>query len=95
MTINEIEEKLFNYIEYQLYLNGGKAFILRHDLGTVLENSEGVFLVGSYSLDNVTKNAELQEFLHFFNYTKVLNTDLGGGTVGYIYKLDGFTDDFR
>lgn len=95
MTINEIEEKLFNYIEYQLYLNGGKAFILRHDLGTVLENSEGVFLVGSYSLDNITKNAELQEFLHFFNYTKVLNTDLGYDTVGYIYKLDGFIDDFR
>lgn len=95
MTIDEIEEKLFNYIEYQLYLNGGKAFILRHDLGTVLENSEGVFLVGSYSLDNITKNAELQEFLHLFNYTKVLNTDLGYGTVGYIYKLDGFTDDHR
>lgn len=95
MTINEIEEKLFNYIEYQLYLNGGKAFILRHNLGTVLENSEGVFLVGSYSLDNVTKNAELQEFLHLFNYTKVLNTDLGYDTVGYIYKLDGFTDDHR
>lgn len=95
MTINEIVEKLFNYIEYQLYLNGGKAFILRHDLGTVLENSEGVFLVGSYSLDNITKNAELQRFLHFFNYTKVLNTDLGDGTIGYIYKLDGFTDDFR
>lgn len=95
MTINEIEEKLFNYIEYQLYLNGGKAFILRHDLGTVLENSEGVFLVGSYSLDNITKNAELQEFLHFFNYTKVLNTDLGYDTVGYIYKLDGFIDDHR
>ena len=95
MTINEIVEKLFNYIEYQLYLNGGKAFILCHDLGTVLENSEGVFLIGNYSLDDVIKNAELQRFLHLFNYTKVLNIDLGDDTIGYTYKLDGFADDFR
>ena len=95
MTVNEIEEKLFNYIEYQLYLNGGKAFILRHDLGTVLENSEGVFLIGSYFIGDISKNAELHEFLHFFKYTKVLNFDLGDDTAGYIFKLHGFTDDIR
>lgn len=95
MTINEIEEKLFNYIEYQLYLNGGKAFILRHDLGTVLENSEGVFLVGNYFQGDVAKGVELAKFLSFFNYTKVLNIDLGDDTIGYTYKLDGFTDDIR
>lgn len=95
MTINDIEEKLFKYIQYQLYLNGGKAFILHHDLGTVLENSEGVFLIGSYSLDDTIKNAELRKFLSFFKYTKVLNIDLGDDTVGYSYKLDGFADDFR
>lgn len=95
MTVNEIEEKLFNYVEYQVYLNDGRAFCVHHDLGTVLENSEGVYLIGSYFLDDIAKNAELQGFLHFFNYTKVLHIDLGDDDLGYIYKLHGFAYDIR
>lgn len=95
MTVNEIEEKLFNYVEYQVYLNSGRAFRIHHDLGTVLENSEGVYLIGSSYLDDISKNAELHEFLHFFKYAKVLHIDLGDDTIGYIYKLHGFKDDIR
>ena len=94
MTVNEIEEKLFNYVDYYSVKNI-KAIRLRHDLGTVLENSEGVFLIGSYFIGDISKNAELHEFLHFFKYAKVLNFDLGDDTAGYIFKLHGFTDDIR
>ena len=93
MTINDIEEKLFNYVEFTLFLNGGKAFSLQHDLGTVLEGSDGIYLVGSYFLDDIAKNAELQGFLYFFKYTQILRIDLGDDDLGYIYMLHEFKDD--
>ena len=99
MTINEIEEKLFNYIEYRCYLNGNRAFCVHYDLGTVLENPEGVYLIGSCFLSDRAKGTELREFLSFFNYIKVLTFstgfDTGDEELAYIYKLHGFTDDIR
>lgn len=95
MTINEIEEKFFNYKEYTFYLNGCKGFSLHHDLGTVLESSDGICLIGNYFQGDVAKGVELDKFLSFFNYTKVLIIDLGDEELAYIYKLHDFKDDYR
>lgn len=95
MTVNEIEEKLFNYVEYQVYLNGGRAFCVHHDLGTVLENSEGVYFTGTLFQGDVAKSTEIQQFLSYFNHTKVLTFDIGDEELAYIYKLHGFAYDIR
>lgn len=99
MTVNEIEEKLFNYVKYQLYLNGGRAFCVHHDLGTVLENSEGVYFIGTLFQGDVAKSTEIQQFLAYFNHTKVLTFstgfDTGDEELAYIYKLHGFAYDIR
>lgn len=95
MTINEIEEKFFNYIEYRLYMNGGKAFLLHHELGTVLENTDGIYLTGTLFQGDVAKNTEIQQFLSYFNHTKVLLFDIGDEELAYIFKLHGFKNDIR
>lgn len=95
MTVNEIEEKLFNYVEYQLYLNDGRAFCVHHDLGTVLENSEGVYFTGTLFQGDIAKGTEIQQFLSYFNHTKVLTFDIGDEELAYIFKLHGFAYDIR
>lgn len=95
MTINDIEEKLYDYDEYTFYLNGCKGFSLHHDLGVVLEGSDGIYLTGTWFQGDVAKNTEIQQFLSFFNHTKVLIIDLGDEELAYIFKLHDFKDDYR
>ena len=93
MTINEIEEKLYNYKEYTAYVRGSRAFLLHHDLGTVLESSDGIYLIGTWFQGDVAKSTELQQFLSYFNHTQVLTFSTGDGELAYIYKLYGFAYD--
>lgn len=95
MTINDIEEKLYNYKEYTFYLNGYRGFNLHHSLGTVLDSSDGIYLIGNYFQGDIAQGVELTKFLSFFHRTRVLMIDLGDEELEYIYKLHGFADDFR
>lgn len=95
MTIDDISEKLFHYVEYTFYMHESMGFTLRHDLGTVLESSDGVYLIGNYFQGDVAKGVELAKFLSFFNHTKILNIDLGAEVLAYIFKLHDFKDDYR
>lgn len=94
MTINEIEERLYVYLDdFTACIHVSKALILYHGLGTIIESSDGIYLIGSLFSDDIAKNTELHRFLCFFNYTQVLRINLGDDYLGYIYKLHGFKDD--